>query len=302
MPNKIDFRKIPPIGALKGFEAAARLQSVRGAATELNLTHPAITHQIRTLEETLGVKLFARDGRNIVLTPEGKLYYPYVLAAFEKLKEGGEALKRLKPSQALRIQAHVTNSIRWLAPRLTKFRAVHPDIDLHLMTYGLSWDFDESNADIGLVYRDTPVPNHLHWVKLFESTLFPVCSPTLIKGEKRKLRPGDLLEFPLITVYTEGWNWSDWFKVAQPDALKIPTPVIVDTLAVALEMAINGEGIALVNGPAADEDLKSARLICPVDDVVDGPGEWGVICLKEILTNQRVKAFIDWISAEAMKR
>lgn len=302
MPTKIDFRKIPSIGALKGFEAAARLQSVRGAATELNLTHPAITHQIRTLEETLGVKLFARDGRNIILTPEGKLYYPYVLAAFEKLKEGGEALKRLKPSQTLHIQAHVTNSIRWLAPRLTKFRAIHPDIDLHLMTYGLSWDFDESNADIGLVYRDTPVPNHLHWVKLFESTLFPVCSPTLIKGEKRKLRPGDLLKFPLITVYTEGWNWSDWFKVAQPDALKIPTPVIVDTLAVALEMAINGEGIALVNGPAADEDLKSARLICPVDDVVDGPGEWGVICLKEILANQRVKAFIDWISAEAIKR
>lgn len=302
MAKKIDFRKIPSLGALKGFEDAARLESVRGAAAELNLTHPAITHQIRTLEGTLGVKLFARDGRNIALTSEGKFYYPYVLAAFEKLNEGGEALKRLTHSKPLRIQAYVTNSIRWLAPRLTKFRATHPGIDLHLMTCGLNWDFDENNADIGLVYRDAPVPDHLHWVKLFESTLFPVCRPNLIQGIKGKIKPKDLLKFPLITVYTEDWSWDDWFKVTQPDASEIPTPVIVDTLAVALEMAVNGEGIALVNGPAADEDLKSGRLMCPVDDAVDGPGEWGVICSKEIQANERVKAFIDWVSTEASNR
>ncbi|WP_372741431.1 LysR substrate-binding domain-containing protein [Neptunomonas sp.] len=302
MSYNISLRKLPPLRALKGFEAAARLQSIRGAAEELNLTHPAITHQVQTLEENLGVKLFARDGRNIILTAEGKLFYPYVREALEKLISGTEAIRRATASQPLRIQVYVTTSIRWLAPRFSKFRAEYPNITLHLMTCSVGWDFDEANADIGLIYLDKPVPEHLHWTKLFESRLFPVCSPLLIKGKEGELQPEDLLNFPLITVYTEGWSWDDWFSATHVTPCDISNSIIVDTLAIALEMALKGEGIALVNGVSADDDLASGRLIQPVDYVVDGLGEWGVVCRKDICNDERVLTVIDWLSREAVKR
>ncbi|BBB29758.1 LysR substrate-binding domain-containing protein [Neptunomonas japonica] len=301
MSDAINLRKLPPLKALKGFETAARLQSVRGAAEELNLTHPAITHQIQSLEDNLGTKLFARDGRNVILTTEGKLFYPYVREALEKLINGTEAVRRATTSQPLRIQVYVTTSIRWLAPRLSQFRAEHPNIKLHLMTCSAGWEFDEADADIGLIYRDKPVQPHLHWTKLFDSKLFPVCSPSLIEKKESKLQPKDLLNFPLIMVYTEGWSWDDWFSATNASPNEITNSIIVDTLAIALEMALRGEGIALVNGVSADDDLKSGRLIQPIDYMVDGLGEWGVVCRKDICNDERVITFIDWLSREAAK-
>ena len=302
MSDAINLRKLPPLRALKGFEAAARLLSIRGAAEELSLTHPAITHQIQSLEEDLDAKLFSRDGRNVVLTAEGKLFYPYVREALEKLINGTEAVRRATTSQPLRIQVYVTTSIRWLAPRLSKFRAKHPNIDLHLMTCSVGWEFDEANADIGLIYRDKPVADHFHWTHLFESKLFPVCSPQLIRENEGNLQPEDLLNYPLITVYTENWKWEDWFSATNVSPCKITKSIIVDTLAIALEMALRGEGIALVNGVSADDDLKSGRLVQPNNYVVDGLGEWGIICRQDIYNDERVLTFIDWLSKEAAKR
>lgn len=301
MSDTINLRKLPPLKALKGFETAARLQSVRGAAEELSLTHPAITHQIQSLEESLGTKLFARDGRNVILTTEGKLFYPYVREALEKLIDGTEAVRRATTSQPLRIQVYVTTSIRWLAPRLSQFRKDHPNIRLHLMTCSSGWGFNEADADIGFIFRDKPVQPHLHWSKLFESKLFPVCSPLLTQGKEGQLQPEDLLNYPLITVYSEVWSWDDWFKATNASPCEKTNSIIVDTLAIALEMALKGEGVALVNGVSADDDLKSGRLIQPVDYIVDGLGEWGVVCRKDICNDERVVTFINWLSMETSK-
>ena len=249
MHAKIDLKRLPPLKALRGFEAATRHQSIRDAAGELCLTHPAVSHQVQLIEEALGVALFAQEGRHIVSTNEGRVLYPYVRSAFESLLEGVQAVHRHALDKPLRVQTYVTASIRWLARRVPQFLSQHPEIKLTLSTCAVEWEFDDVHADVGLVYcEEAPDPAKFHWVPLFEYTLFPVCSPALLDRIGPAATIADLVQQPLVAIYTEVQNWDSWFASAgvrfEP---KVPYQM-VDTLAVALEMALNGEGIALSTG------------------------------------------------------
>ncbi|MGJ8647867.1 MAG: LysR substrate-binding domain-containing protein [Marinomonas colpomeniae] len=302
--EKMDLRKLPPLKALKGFEAAARLSSVRGAAEELNLTHPAISHQIQTLEASLASKLFTREGRHIQLTEAGKQYYQFVRKALDILITGSEEIRDNTSQPALRIQTYITTSIRWLAPRLPKFKKQNPDIRLQVSTYNADWNFDEKHADIGIICKTQPLPDHLSWQSLFQSQVFPVCSPEFFTTLPQDIQPKDLPRYPLISVYTEDkyWTWIDWFESADVQVSQQelnPKILEVDTLAAALEMAVVGEGIALVNGPFADNDLATGRLVVPIHHYTKGLGEWGIVCHKNLTKDKRAKAFIDWLVAQA---
>ncbi|WP_069383232.1 LysR substrate-binding domain-containing protein [Halomonas caseinilytica] len=301
MSTPLPIHKLPPLSSLRGFEAAARLQSLRAAAEELHLTHPAVANQVQRLEESLGVKLFKRAGRHIELTAAGERFYPHVRDAIITLIHGAEGVRQLQKSSPLRVQVYVTTSIRWLAPRLAKFHEDHPDVELQLMTYSVDWAFDEANADIAIIFRDTPVPEHLHWSPLFSSELFPVCSPSMLEGGT--VSPEDLKQFPLVGVYTESWSWDSWLRLQSSSSTSLEEApprdhIIVDTLAAALEMAVRGEGVALVNGPFADDDIAAGRLTNPVNEVVETSGEWGVICHRDVAEDPRVMAFIDWLVSQ----
>ncbi len=297
MHNKIDLRQLPPLKALKGFEAATRHQSIRDAADELCLTHPAVSHQVQLVEDALGVTLFVQEGRHIVSTEEGKVLYPYVRAAFEALIEGVEAVHRNALDKPLRVQTYVTASIRWLAKRVPQFLADHPKIKLTLSTCAVEWEFDDVHADVGLVYcENTPDPAKYHWLPLFEYSLFPVCSPTLAAQFGRHPTPADLLGQPLVAISTEVQNWATWFGSTGVEFDPASPHMVVDTLAVALEMALDGKAIALVNGPFVDQDLASGRLVCPVDHRAICPGNWGLICRKDMKDNLRVRTFMDWVA------
>ena len=298
MRNKIDLRKLPPLNALKGFEATTRRESVREAAEELCLTHPAVSYQIQVLEHDLGVQLFSRSGRALVPTEEGRLLYRHVRQALEALIEGAEAVRRTRAGTPLRVQTYVTASIRWLARRLPDFVQRHPDVRVQLSTCAFEWDFDESSADVGLVYcGETPGPGY-HWMPLFDYTLTTVCSPALAARLGPSPTPGDLQALPLIEIYSEQQNWNLWFETAQQTYATRPA-IVVDTLAVALEIALDGRGVALVNGPFANEDLAAGRLVHPVEHSVKCPGAWGVICRADALENVRVRTFVHWLVAHA---
>ena len=298
--TKIDLRQLPPLKALKGFEAATRRQSIRDAADELCLTHPAVSHQVQLIEDALGVQLFAQNGRHIISTEEGRVLYPYVRAAFESLIEGVEAVHRNTLDKPLRVQTYVTASIRWMARRVPHFLQDNPKVKLSLSTCAVEWEFDEVHADVGLVYCETvPDPSKYHWVPLFEYSLFPVCSPALATRLGPSPSPADLLDQPLATISTEVRNWQTWFASTGLEFDPASPHMVVDTLAVALEMALDGEAIALVNGPFVDADLASGRLVKPVDHRVICPGEWGLICRKDMKENVRVRAFMDWVAAHA---
>lgn len=298
MRNKIDLRKLPPLNALKGFEATTRRESVREAAEELCLTHPAVSYQIQVLEQDLGVPLFSRTGRSLVPTEEGRLLYRHVRLALETLIEGAESVRRTRAGTPLRVQTYVTASIRWLARRLPDFVASHPDVRLQLSTCAFDWDFDESSADVGLVYcAEEPGPDY-RWVPLFPYTLKPVCSPALAATLGANPSPARLLELPLVEIYSEQHNWDIWCEAVQLEYTERPA-IVVDTLAVALEIALQGRGVALVNGPYAEEDLAAGRLLQPVEHQVTCPGSWGLICRQDAYANERVKAFIDWLAGHA---
>lgn len=298
MRNKIDLRKLPPLNALKGFEATTRRESVREAAEELCLTHPAVSYQIQVLEQDLGVPLFSRTGRSLVPTEEGRLLYKHVRTALETLIEGAESVRRTRAGTPLRVQTYVTASIRWLARRLPDFVASHPDVRLQLSTCAFDWDFDESSADVGLVYcAEEPGPEY-RWVPLFPYTLKPVCSPALAATLGPEPSPDDLLALPLVEIYSEQHNWDIWCEAAKIEYTTRPA-IVVDTLAVALEIALQGRGVALVNGPYADDDLAAGRLLHPVPHEVTCPGAWGLICRRDVYANERVKAFMDWLASHA---
>ncbi len=296
MHPKIDLKQLPPLKALKGFEAATRHQSIRDAADELCLTHPAVSHQVQLIEDALGVTLFVQEGRHIVSTEEGRVLYPYVRAAFESLLEGVEEVHRNALNKPLRVQTYVTASIRWLAKRVPQFLADHPEIQLTLNTCAVEWDFDDVHADVGLVYCATePDPAKFHWVPLYEYALFPVCSPEVAKAMGRDISPPRLMTKPLVAIYTEVQNWETWFASAGSEFEPSVPYLMVDTLAVALEMALNGEGIALVNGPFVDQDLAAGRLVQPIAHKALCPGAWGLICRKDMRENPRIRTFMDWM-------
>jgi LysR family glycine cleavage system transcriptional activator len=297
MHPKIDLKQLPPLKALKGFEAATRHQSIRDAADELCLTHPAVSHQVQLIEDALGVTLFVQEGRHIVSTEEGKVLYPYVRAAFESLLEGVEEVHRHALDKPLRVQTYVTASIRWLAKRVPQFLAEHPEVNLTLNTCAVEWEFDDVHADVGLVYCESePDATKFHWVPLYEYALFPVCSPAVAEAMGPNPSPQTLMSKPLVAIYTEVQNWETWFASAG-SAFEPSVPyLMVDTLAVALEMALNGEGIALVNGPFVDQDLAAGRLVQPLGHKAVCPGAWGLICRKDMKENLRIRTFMDWVT------
>jgi LysR family transcriptional regulator, glycine cleavage system transcriptional activator len=297
MHPKINLKQLPPLKALKGFEAATRHQSIRDAADELCLTHPAVSHQVQLVEDAIGVALFVQEGRHIVSTNEGRVLYPYVRAAFESLLEGVEEVHRHALDRPLRVQTYVTASIRWLARRVPQFLADHPEIKLSLSTCAVEWEFDDVHADVGLVYcKSPPDASRFYWQPLYEYALFPVCSPAMAQSIGKTATAQDLMNKPLVAIYTEVQNWETWFLSAGAVFEPSVPYLMVDTLAVALEMALNGEGIALVNGPFVDQDMAAGRLVQPVAHNAVCPGAWGLICRKDMKENPRIRTFMEWVT------
>ena len=167
------------------------------------------------------------------------------------------------------------------------------------MTCSIGWEFDEANADVGIVFRDSPLAEHLHWQPLFDSRLFPVCSPLMLEGQTLPLPCDALKALPLIGVYTEGWNWNSYFEALALGPCPSRNCIVVDTLVVALEMAARGEGVALVNGPFADDDLSSGRLVNPTGQVIAGQGEWGAVCHRELAQDARVATLLSWLHSQS---
>lgn len=298
MNGRQPFRSLPPLNALKGFEAAARLRSFRKAADELNLTHVAISHQVRQLEDDLGCALFLREGRSVALTEEGRVFYDYARQALETLVTGAGIIRRHGPEADLRIETYVTVAIRWLSPRLSRFHAAHPEINFSLNTRRTEWWFDEANTDIAIMYVDRDLPGSLRARRLFEGTLYPVCSPSILAALSPVVTPSDLLGLPLIEVSSAPNDWRDWFRAAGIENAPALRYTKVDTYALALEMAIAGAGVAMLNGPFAEEELRRRELVLPVDLVARSRGDWAVLYRADRERDRKIRAFADWLVAD----
>ena len=255
-------RTLPPLNALRAFEAAGRLGSFKEAAAELHVTHGAVSQQVRLLEEWLGASLFERHNRRVVLTPAAEAYLAEVGPLFEQLSQATARYGLLETvSRTLSVNAPATFTLRWLVPRLAQFRAEHPDVDVKVET---SNELVESLKEIyDVVIRGGPDTFYGYSMQLFLSEeRLPVCSPALL--QRLPLRtPDDLREHTLLHTSSLPRLWPDWLARAQISALRPAAALTFDHFYLTLQAAIDGIGIAM--GPTAlvSDDLAAGRLVAP---------------------------------------
>jgi len=287
-------RDLPPLRALTAFEAAARLGSFRLAAGELGITRSAISHQVKGLEQRLGVQLFRRDARRAELTQIGQAYYPAIRDAFDQIEMHTRTLRPPVADNELTIQVYVTVALKWLIPRLYDFERRYPDMKIRLSTSYFDWDFDEKNVDAGLILARNRSPDH-YYRPLFRSLLAPVCSPDLLKGPNALRTPQDLKKHKLLYVYTAEEDWHLWLEAAGVKGIKLSDRLAFDSYVLAQEAAIEGRGLAMTIGPFATEEIKTGRLSMPFPLLVPHRHNWLFACNAEHRMKPKIKRFEDWL-------
>jgi len=290
---------LPPLNALRAFEAIARHLSFAKAADELHVTPAALSHQIRALEEQLGLPLFHRRTRAIELTDAGRLIYPGLHAGFESVRGAMAQLDRSRDGNVLVISATPGLVAKWLMPRLWRFLHAHPDIDARVSASLKIADFAAEGVDVAIRLSKENHPE-LYAERLFNDSVLPVCSPRLVEQGLRS--PADLPRFPLIH-YDIPMSmrapplWADWFAVAglQGDATRGLKVNVADH---ALDAAVAGAGVSLSFKLIASDDVHSARLVTPFGPELPLASGYNFVCPKGHEKRPNVRAFRDWLFAE----
>lgn len=281
---------LPPMAALRAFDAVARHLSFRAAAGELRVTQSAVSHQIAELERRLGVELFERTGRRVALTSQGSLYQPYVRDAFERLAAGTALVTMGAPTRELDVQVYVTVAVRWLIPRLHSFTDQHPGIRVRLNTSQLDWDFDDGESDVAIVCTSQPTPDGHHATHLFDTALVAVCAPSVAA----RAAGGSL---PFVRLYTAPDECDGW-RAAAGLADAPSSTMSVDSYLLAIESAIDGQGVAVVPEFLVAADLRSGRLAAPFDTTIPQARRWFMVCRTERAEQSSVIAFRDWLLSQ----
>ena len=290
---------LAPLNALRAFEAIARHLSFAKAADELHVTPAALSHQIRALEEQLGLPLFHRRTRAIELTDAGRLIYPGLHAGFESVRGAMAQLDRSRDSNVLVISATPGLVAKWLMPRLWRFLHAHPDIDARVSASLKIADFAAEGVDVAIRLSKENHPE-LYAERLFNDSVLPVCSPRLVEQGLRS--PADLPRFPLIH-YDIPMSmrapplWADWFVVAglQGDATRGLKVNVADH---ALDAAVAGAGVSLSFKLIASDDVHSGRLVTPFGPELPLASGYNFVCPKGHEKRPNVRAFRDWLFAE----
>lgn len=290
--------RLPPLSSLRVFEAAARHNSFRKAAEELNLTASAVSHGIQTLENWLGVELFYRESRGLRITDAGEIYAPLVNQALSVLANATEQLPGRKATGMLSISSAPTFANRILLPRLERFVAQFPDIRVTIDTSHRLVDLTLDDFDVAIRAGSSKKPAS-NWTLLALETLMPVCSPAM-KEQLGRSADADLLSrAPLIHVTSVSADWNHWFRA---NAIEIPASIDgglrVDTVQMAFEAAIRGLGVVLGRRPLVDDDIAAGRLVPLVPQAIpSGSGYWLVTSQSEF-QKPEVKRFRRWLMSE----
>ncbi len=291
---------MPPLNALRAFEATARHLSFSKAADELHVTPAALSHQIRGLEDMLQLKLFHRRARAIELTDAGRLLYPGVQVGFQNLREAVERLDRTRQDNVLVISATPGLTAKWLAPRLYRFLAQHPDIDPRISASVGFANFAADGIDVGIRLSAGVHPD-LHVEKLTDEWLVPVCSPRLLEGARPLQAPEDLAHFPLIQVDLPGLvpTWADWLRMVGVTGIDTERGLRLNVADHALDAASEGAGVVLAYKLVASRYLGLGQLVVPFGPELPMMGRaYHFVCAKGHETRPAIKAFRDWLFAE----
>lgn len=287
-------RSLPPLNGLRAFEAAARHMSFTDAAEELSVTQAAISHQVRGLEQRLGLKLFVRRNRSLLLSEAGQAYLPSVRAAFDQLNEATEKLLQKDKGGNLTVTTTSSFAVKWLVPRLGGFQRSHPEIDVRISTGTSLVDFSREDVDIGIRYGRGQWGN-LTAERLVAEDVMPVCAPSLLKGPNGLRKPADLKRFTLLHIGNFPDDWQVWLTAAGVKGVDASRGVSFDFALAAYQAAMDGLGVALGRNPLVEPDLKAGRLVVPFEFKRSSDFAYYLVYPPEAIRRRKIKAFRDWI-------
>lgn len=295
-------RRLPPLTALRSFEAAARHASFTRAADELAVTQAAVSHQVRALEDWLGAPLFRRANRRVELTEAGRALLPALTAAFDQIADA--AARAAAPDgddRVLTVSTLPSFAARWLIHRLPSFHEARPDLHVRLHTGVDLVDFDRQGVDVAVRFGRGGWPG-LAAERLLPVSLYPVCSPALMEGPHPLRTPSDLRHHALLhddfAVDGREVGWAEWLRVAGAhDVDPTPGPWFTDS-GLVMQLAAAGRGVALARTLLADDELRSGRLVRPFGTAIPMEHAYWLCAPPERMRRPKVRAFREWLVAE----
>jgi LysR family transcriptional regulator, glycine cleavage system transcriptional activator len=289
-------RRLPPLNALKAFEAAARNESFTRAADELCVTQGAVSQQVKALEVSLGITLFRRERQRLVITPAGREYLTMIRDALDRIAIGTERLVQGRGSGVLTVSTSPDFAAKWLVNRLGRFAESHPEIDLRVSATMHQVDFVREDVDLAVRHGDGKWPG-LDVVRLCSERLFPVCSPKLLSGHHRITTASDLLRFPLLRL-DDSTAWTRWFEAAGV-ADPIARGPVFNRASMLIDAAVDGQGIGLARTALAAWDMINGRLVKPIDIALRMPNTYWIVCPKAASNAPKIMTFRKWLLGEA---
>jgi LysR family transcriptional regulator, glycine cleavage system transcriptional activator len=289
--------RLPPLNALKAFEAAARHEIFTRAAEELCVTQGAVSHQVKALEAELALKLFNRERQRLIITEAGKDYLTVVRDALDRIAVGTERLLQRQNAGVLTVSTSPDFAAKWLVHRLGHFADAHPGIDLRVSATLHHVDFAREEVDLAVRHGEGSWPG-LDTVRLSAEQLFAVCSPKLISGRRRLNKPADILNFPLLHLDSRA-DWTNWLQAAGLDGADVMHGPVLNRASMVIDAAINGQGIALARTTLAAWDIINGRLVRPFSESLRLSKTYWIVCPKATATVPKIVTFRDWLLAEA---
>jgi LysR family glycine cleavage system transcriptional activator len=292
-------RRLPPLNALRAFEAAARHLSFTRAAEEMHVTQAAISHQIKALEEDLGMPLFRRLNRALLLTDEGQTLYPAVRDSFQLIADATARLKASERAGTLTVSTLPSFAVKWLVPRISRFQDRNPNIDLRISANERIVDFARDGIDVSIRFGAGNWPG-VRCEQLAGESIAPYCSPSLLRYIKG---PRDLAHLTLLheeMLPLPGFpNWSNWLAAAGLDAIVDASRGIrFSHTHMMLQAAIDGRGVALGLRLLAADDVAAGRLVAPFDLVLPSGYAYFLTYAPAATDRPKIRAFRDWMLAE----
>ena len=311
--------RLPPLNALKAFEATARHLSVKKAALELNVTPAAVSHQIRALEDHLGVQLFHRQNRALQLTEAARACLPKLREGFDNFAQAMERLRAHRGGGTLLVSAAPSFGARWLMPRLHRFFEAQPEVDVRIsarlrqasqgarkgvVAERASLDAWLADSDVAILYGRGDYPG-FQVDKLISLSLTPICSPRLITHPQHPLqRPADLKHHLLLhddtgELYDGVSFWEVWLRAAGLEDADLRRGPHFSHAVLAFEAAVEGHGVVATMPVLAETDLHAARLVTPFALRVPLASAYYLVCSEEAAQRPAVAAFREWLLGEA---
>lgn len=296
---------LPPLNSLRAFEATARHMSFSRAAEELNVTPAALSHQVAGLEAFLGERLFNRTSRTISLTPAGDLLYPGLNAAFAQIRQSVERVMETGDGQILVVSAPPGFTAKWLVPRLYRFLATHPELDVRVSASLTLASFSGDRVDVAIRNARPPFPG-LWSRKFLEIETLPVVSPRLIERYGPLETPDDLARFPVIHDDSLGRmfglpTWMDWLRAAGAEHVDLSRGLHFSSADHAMEAALEGAGVLLGVRSLSIDDVRLGRLVFPFSLALPSERAFHIVCPTGHETRPKIAAFCAWILDEAAK-